>query len=70
MKADAAEVFIEHICKEERKMQEREKAEKRQECCGLCTGNEPTVSPVDLEVDFEGLAMAWKEARESSERRG
>jgi len=51
-------------------MQEREKAEKRQECCGSCTGNEPTVSPVDLDVDFEGLAMAWKQVNESSDRRG
>ena len=51
-------------------MQEREKAEKRQECCGSCTGNEPTVSPVDLDVDFEGLAMAWKEVSDPPVRRG
>ena len=62
-------VFIEHIRKEERKMQEREKAEKRQECCVSCKGVDPSVKPIDLDFDFEGLAMAWKEARESSERR-
>lgn len=64
------EVGIERIRKEERKMQEREKAEKRQECCGSCAGNEPSVKPVDLDVDFEGLAMVWKQVSESSERRG
>ncbi len=51
-------------------MQEREKEEKRQECCGSFKGDEPSVNPVDLDVDFEGLPMAWKEAREASERRG
>jgi len=51
-------------------MQEREKAEKRQGRCVSCKGNESFVRPVDIDVDFEGLAMAWKQVSESSERRG
>jgi len=50
-------------------MQEREKVEKREVCCGSCVNENPTVKPVDFDVDFEGLAMAWKQVSESSERR-
>ncbi|MDO9507884.1 MAG: hypothetical protein Q7I97_00855 [Thermovirgaceae bacterium] len=51
-------------------MQEREKAEKRQECSVSSTENGSTVRPIDIDVDFEGLAMAWKEVCESAEKRG
>ena len=51
-------------------MQKRKEAEKRQECCVSCRGNEPFVRPVDFDVDFEGLAMAWKEVSDPPVRRG
>lgn len=51
-------------------MQKREKAEKRQNCRVACRGIDPSIKPIDFDVDFEGLAMAWKEARDLSERRG
>ena len=51
-------------------MQERNKEEKRQGCCVSCGVNEPFVRPVDFDVDFEGLAMAWKEVSDPPVRRG
>jgi hypothetical protein len=51
-------------------MQEREKVEKREVCCGSCVNESSLVKPVDFDVDFEGLAMAWKEVSEAQGRRG
>ncbi len=50
-------------------MQERNKEEKRQGCCVACGGLDTSVKPIDIDVDFEGLAIAWKQVNESSERR-
>jgi hypothetical protein len=50
-------------------MQEREKVEKREFCCGSCLNESSSVKPVDFDVDFEGLAIAWKEVSETSGKR-
>jgi|GEM_PF-636866 hypothetical protein len=53
--------------KEERKMQDRKNMEQRK---AAIFPERPVMKPkpVDVEIDFEGLPMAWKEARDSFDR--
>jgi hypothetical protein len=50
-------------------MMERDMVEKREVCCSSCVNESPSVKPVDIDVDFEGLAIAWKEVSETSGKR-
>jgi len=55
--------------KEERQMKERKATQQRgiHDLVMRSPGMRPR--PVDLDFDFEGLPMAWKEAREALERK-
>jgi hypothetical protein len=48
---------------------ERDMVEKREVCCGSCVNDSSLVKPIDIDVDFEGLAIAWKEVSETSGKR-
>lgn len=53
--------------KEERRMQDRKDMEQRKASI-FSAKQVARPKPVDVEIDFEGLPMAWKEARDSFDR--